>query len=297
MTEVLDVSTGEVVVADSLVFSDSQDKILEVLFNAKKEIGTDALTKNARNDYHNSSYADINAVLERVEPVLMELGVLSLTSSAVSLAKNVVTVSTKLIHIESKEFVTRTMTFQPDKLSPQAVASCESYGRRYNHMGLFNLRSEDDDCNAGEGVSSKGKASRSKRGESKRGKGGSGGDAGGERKPTAKQVELVRQLAAERAIEVPAGALDSSANASKFISEAFKGDHGPKKAGAKPAPEKKGDVSQATQVALDYIANVSLERIGDCRERVKTHGQISAAEKPMVLKAIDDREDALKKAS
>lgn len=264
----------------SLVFSANRDTILAKLFEAKKAIGLDPIVKNAKNAHLGNTYADINAVLERVEPILMDLGVMSLSSSTLDLEQGTVTVTTELIHIESQQSVRRAISFKPPKLDPQAAASCESYGRRYNHMGLFNLRSEDDDGNAGSGTDR---------------------STSGAKAPTTKQLDFAKRIAQEKGVVVPDEAVNSMTACSAFIDK-MKGSEGKAGTGKKAETGNKSSgqdsaLSEAGKTALNYINKVDVGEMGACRKRVNAHGSLSDAEKKHLLGVIKEKEQKHAKAS
>lgn len=267
-------------IAGGIKFSEAQENILPLLFEAKQKIGLEAVAKNATNDYHGSRYADINAVLERVEPVLNGLGIMSMSWVDCCASAGTVAVHTRLTHMESREFIERSMIFVPANLSPQAVASCESYGRRYNHSGFFNLRSADDDGQAGQGDLPN----------------GNGGSAPAKVKPaTDKQKSLIEKLAAERNLDVPEGTLDDTKQASAFIDGVFSGEITGTQAGTSaPQGEDKPALSQTAQTASDYIAGVDVSELGKTRKLVENHKQLSADEKKILLAQIAQRDPAAK---
>lgn len=127
--------------------SESNTKILKVLLEVKQAVGVEPIKRNAKNADVGSTYADVAAVLARVEPVLQEKGCVSITHSDY-LDGGMIRVETRVIHVESGEWVSRSVSFTLRDFGAHPVGGAETYGRRYNHTGLFNLASEDDDGNA-----------------------------------------------------------------------------------------------------------------------------------------------------
>jgi hypothetical protein len=109
------------------------------LHAAKQKIGK--VVKNANNPHFKKSYADINALVESVEPILLENGLLLIQPIEQGL------VSTLIIDIESGEKVVSSMRL-PDIQDPQKVGSAVTYYRRYTLQSLLSLQAEDDDANS-----------------------------------------------------------------------------------------------------------------------------------------------------
>lgn len=104
---------------------------------AKKEIGG-VVKKNASNPYFKSMYADLNAHLDLVEPVLERHGLLLLQPVLEDL------VITKVIDIESANEITSMLKI-PQLDDMQKVGGAITYARRYTLSALFALKAEDDD--------------------------------------------------------------------------------------------------------------------------------------------------------
>jgi hypothetical protein len=109
------------------------------LHAAKQKIGK--VVKNANNPHFKKSYADINALVESVEPILLEQGLLLI--QPIENGK----VTTLIIDIESGEKVFSSMHL-PDIQDPQKVGSAVTYYRRYTLQSLLSLQAEDDDANS-----------------------------------------------------------------------------------------------------------------------------------------------------
>jgi hypothetical protein len=109
------------------------------LHAAKQKIGK--VVKNANNPHFKKSYADINALVESVEPILLENGLLLI--QPIENGK----VTTLIIDIESGEKIFSSMRL-PDIQDPQKVGSAVTYYRRYTLQSLLSLQAEDDDANS-----------------------------------------------------------------------------------------------------------------------------------------------------
>jgi hypothetical protein len=109
------------------------------LHAAKQKIGK--VVKNSTNPHFKNKYADINGLIETVEPILLEQGLLLLQPIAEGI------ISTSIIDIESGQSVVSSMRL-PDIQDPQKVGSAVTYYRRYTLQSLLSLQAEDDDANS-----------------------------------------------------------------------------------------------------------------------------------------------------
>ena len=110
--------------------------ILEKIEKVKDEIGV--MPKSQENPFFNSKYFDINALLEKLEPLLKKQKLI-LTQPLEG--DKVVTVINDL---ESEEKLTSWITI-PEITDPQKMGSAITYFRRYTLLSLLALQSEDDD--------------------------------------------------------------------------------------------------------------------------------------------------------
>jgi hypothetical protein len=111
-------------------------KIYKKLHEAKKEIGV--VKKNAKNPHFKNTYADLNALIDAVEPILLEKGLIML--QPIKDGK----VYTQIIDIESFDMVESFIDLSPN-LTAQALGSQITYYRRYTLQSLMSLQSDDDD--------------------------------------------------------------------------------------------------------------------------------------------------------
>ena len=107
-------------------------KILE----AKKEIGK--ATKNATNPHFKNKYVDINALIETVETILLNKGLVLL--QPIENGK----VYTRIVDAESKEMIESYIDL-PIGGTPQAMGSAITYYRRYTLQSLLSMQAQDDD--------------------------------------------------------------------------------------------------------------------------------------------------------
>ena len=111
-------------------------KLLEV----KKQIGT--LSKNSSNPFFKSKYLELSDLLECVEPLLQEAGILLLQPIVDR------TVSTELWDVEAGMIVARSTMSIPENITdPQKMGSCITYLRRYTLKSLLAIAEQDDDGN------------------------------------------------------------------------------------------------------------------------------------------------------
>jgi ERF superfamily len=119
--------------------SEKIDQLLTDLFKVKSAILP--LKKEAENPYFSSSYADLNTVLDGVEPILGANGFILLQPVSGRV------VETILLH-KSGQFISSDMELVLAKNDMQALGSAVSYARRYSLMSLLGLKAIDDDGNS-----------------------------------------------------------------------------------------------------------------------------------------------------
>lgn len=112
--------------------------IWQKLHAAKQQIGK--VSKNATNPHFKKSYADINALLDTVEPILHEHGLLLLQPVV---GNDVVT---RIIDIETGEHIESFMSLPPI-VDPQKALAAVTYFRRGTIQSLLSLQAVDDDGN------------------------------------------------------------------------------------------------------------------------------------------------------
>jgi hypothetical protein len=110
--------------------------IYQKLHEAKLEIGK--VAKNAKNPHFKNTYADLNALIEAVEPILLEKGLVLLQPIKEGKVFTVITDITNSYSIESYIDL-------PINLNPQQLGSAVTYFRRYTLQSLLSLQAVDDD--------------------------------------------------------------------------------------------------------------------------------------------------------
>lgn len=124
--------------------SSDVDKIVPALLKA--EMGT--VVKNSTNPHFKNRYADLNAVLDVIQPALRAVGILILQPTGRgNEAATVAKVTTVFLH-ESGQWLSCDVYLPLAKSDPQGMGSAISYGRRYGLLALAGLAAEDDDGNA-----------------------------------------------------------------------------------------------------------------------------------------------------
>ena len=114
-------------------------KIYQKIHDAKNEIGK--VAKNAKNPHFKNTYADLNALIEAVEPILLEKGLVLL--QPIKEGK----VFTIIADVESGECLESFIDL-PTTGTPQSMGSAITYYRRYTLQSLLSLQAVDDDGQA-----------------------------------------------------------------------------------------------------------------------------------------------------
>jgi ERF superfamily len=122
--------------------SESIIKIASALLKAQKVMGN--ATKDSKNPFFKSKYADLNAIREAVIPPLNENGI-SVLQPTIPLDGKLY-VQTVLLH-ESGEFISSlTEVVCTKQNDPQQLGSALSYSRRYGLQSIVCVGAEDDDA-------------------------------------------------------------------------------------------------------------------------------------------------------
>jgi hypothetical protein len=108
------------------------------LAEVKREVGK--VSKNSKNPHFKNTYADLNALIDAVEPILLEKGLLMLQPIQNG------NVTTIIIDCENNESVESSISL-PALQDPQKLGSAITYFRRYTLQSLLSLQAEDDDAN------------------------------------------------------------------------------------------------------------------------------------------------------
>ena len=105
---------------------------------AKQAIGK--INKSADNPFFKSKYADLNTILDVVEPILHKYNLLLLQPIINGCVRS------EIYDIETQDQVFSLMQL-PELTDPQKLGGCISYFRRYTLQSLLSLSMQDDDAN------------------------------------------------------------------------------------------------------------------------------------------------------
>lgn len=112
------------------------------IFRIQNEL--EAIIKDAKNPYFKSNYADINAMLEQLQPLLNKYKV------AIEQPMRDGKVFTILTCVDTGDSKSSSLELQPMS-DPQKLGSVITYYRRYTLQGLLGIRTKDDDANIASG--------------------------------------------------------------------------------------------------------------------------------------------------
>lgn len=112
--------------------------------------------RNAQNQFAKNKYATLESVLQSIAEPLSEAGlVLSQGSGSVVFNETarilVMPVWTRLDHAESGQWIHMSIEMPIEKLTPHAIGSAITYGRRYGAKSLLAIPEVDDDGEAAMG--------------------------------------------------------------------------------------------------------------------------------------------------
>lgn len=125
-----------------MIKSESIAKLAVALLKAQTGMGN--ASKDAKNPFYKSKYADLNSIREATMPRLNEQGITVL--QPLGRDEFGFYVETTLVH-ESGEFVSsRTPIVSAKQNDPQALGAAISYARRYDLQSLVCVGAEDSDA-------------------------------------------------------------------------------------------------------------------------------------------------------
>lgn len=126
--------------------------LTKALLNAQKQMGS--ASKEAKNPFFKSKYADLPTVMEVVKGPLNENGIIVLQPASFSEATQKNYISTTLIHAETGESITsNTEVICSKPNDPQAFGAAQTYARRFGLQAMLFIPAEDDDGNTAAGRS------------------------------------------------------------------------------------------------------------------------------------------------
>lgn len=112
---------------------------------AKAQMELEGAPKDSINPHFKSKYADLSAVFAACQKVLPKNGIA--VFQPVTVSNGEVVVTTMLVHT-SGEFISTDLPLIPTQITPQAVGSAITYGRRYGLSAMCGVCPEDDDGNS-----------------------------------------------------------------------------------------------------------------------------------------------------
>ena len=125
--------------------SDKLTNLTKALFEFQGKVTS--VKKNAKNDHFKNKYADLTSIIETINPILQECGLL------VTQHPNEDVLVTTVYHAESGEYMQSEQVLRMRDLNnPQQQGSAITYARRYALASIFNLSQEDDDGNSAAAV-------------------------------------------------------------------------------------------------------------------------------------------------
>lgn len=121
--------------------SENITNLTKALFAFQGKVSS--VKKSATNPHFKSTYADLTSILDTINPILQECGLL------VTQHPNEDVLITTVYHAESGEWMQSEQVLRMRDLNnPQQQGSAITYSRRYALASIFNLNQEDDDGNA-----------------------------------------------------------------------------------------------------------------------------------------------------
>lgn len=126
-----------------------KSNIYEKLSWVRDKVGF--IEKKSSNPFFKNKYADINVVLETLNPVLSDVGIVFVqTPNVLGTGANVLT--TRIINCENPEdFIEGHLPLVVAKNDMQQLGSAITYARRYALVSMFGLEALDDDGNVAVG--------------------------------------------------------------------------------------------------------------------------------------------------
>ena len=135
-----------------MITSNETDKVLPALFELKKKLKP--MSKDAKNPFFKSNYLDLSDLIDNLEPLLLDVGLIVTQANAHRHEDEYVV--SRLSHAASGQYVEAEykIGFVEDS---QKQGGRATYGRRYSLKGLLGLSEKDDDGNLASGKGSKAK--------------------------------------------------------------------------------------------------------------------------------------------
>lgn len=120
--------------------SESISKLAVAMIKAQTQL--ENIEPNKENPYFKSMYADLASIIDKSKPVLAKHGLVVIQT--LNGTGDTVVVETTLLH-ESGEYIGNGVALKSKDMSPQALGSCVTYGRRYSLSAILGISTESDD--------------------------------------------------------------------------------------------------------------------------------------------------------
>ncbi len=120
--------------------------IYSVILQARGMIG--AVTKNATNPFFQSKYADINNVIDTINPVCESLGLVWTQSPKVTKENQDILYTRLTLEDNPEQFIESEVRLIMANPTPQVQGASITYARRYALISMLGLPTEDDDGNS-----------------------------------------------------------------------------------------------------------------------------------------------------
>lgn len=127
--------------------SESIVNISKALLGFQSEVGN--IPKSAFNPHFKNKHATIDGILTIIDPVLTQCGLVVMQCPGYIIGttdgSHSITLSTRIIHAESGEYIESECSFPMVKKDPQGAGACITYMRRYAISSILKLNTDDDD--------------------------------------------------------------------------------------------------------------------------------------------------------
>ena len=167
-------------------------KLAKAMLQVQAEIAPAA--KDSKNPFVGNTYASLNSVMGVCSGLLQKYGILLLQLPVPAPAEcgpGYLALMTKLVHVESGQWVASVICSPLPKSDPQGYGSALTYSRRYGLAAMLGILTEDDDGNAASNTQNTGTSARQAKNGSVTQKAGSDRQSqGGQRKNGLKRLDF-----------------------------------------------------------------------------------------------------------
>jgi len=125
----------------TLAFSDDHGDLVKALAEAQAQFSV--ATKDKKNPHFGSNFTSFKSMVKASRAILLDHGLLLM--QAPSNNGNNVTVTSRLIHVETCQWCSCSLSLRCRDDGPQSIGSGVSYGLRYTYAPMIGLVLDDDD--------------------------------------------------------------------------------------------------------------------------------------------------------